>query len=235
MRVAMTDRPTSKVRRRKGGPLSISQILAWADAHRAATGKWPTLHTGTVLAAPQENWHAIDVALRIGGRRLPRGGSLARLLSVYRGRRNRQALPRLTLEEIVAWADEHHRRTGKRPARSSGPVSAADGETWFGVDEALQKGRRGLPGGSSLSEVIRQNRGDWLPWPRLTIEQILRWADAHQQRTGRLPSVDSGPVKGVPGQTWRAIDRALTRGNRGLPGGCSLARLLAEKRNCITT
>ena len=32
--------------------LSISRILAWADAHFAATGQWPTARTGRVVAAP---------------------------------------------------------------------------------------------------------------------------------------------------------------------------------------
>jgi hypothetical protein len=66
--------------------------------------------------------------------------------------------------------------------------------------------------------------------PPLTAELILRWADAHRRRTGRWPSADSGYVDGVPGQTWQAVNRALFAGSRGLPGGSSLARLLAERR-----
>ena len=34
----------------------------------------------------------------------------------------------------------------------------------------------------------------------------------------------------MAGQTWQALNRALFTGNRGLPGGSSLARLLAERR-----
>jgi hypothetical protein len=34
----------------------------------------------------------------------------------------------------------------------------------------------------------------------------------------------------VPGQTWGAVNSALARGRRGLLGGSSLARLLAERR-----
>jgi hypothetical protein len=50
--------------------------------------------------------------------------------------------------------------------------------------------------------------------------QVLAWAEAHFARTGRWPHHDSGPVEGVPGQTWAAIDdEALRRGHRGLPGG----------------
>jgi hypothetical protein len=66
--------------------------------------------------------------------------------------------------------------------------------------------------------------------PPLTEEQVLRWADAHRRRTGKWPSSESGPVAGVPGRTWQAVNRALARGSGGLPGGSSLARLLAQRR-----
>jgi hypothetical protein len=64
----------------------------------------------------------------------------------------------------------------------------------------------------------------------LTVELILGWADAHRARDGRWPQAGSGPVAGAPGETWEAVNRALMRGSRGLPGGSSLASLLAEHR-----
>jgi len=40
-----------------------------------------------------------------------------------------------------------------------------------------------------------------------------------------------GPVEAGPlGTTWRQIDNALRLGLRGLPGGSSLAQLLAHRR-----
>jgi hypothetical protein len=65
--------------------------------------------------------------------------------------------------------------------------------------------------------------------PPLTEALILGWADAHRKRAGRWPDVRSGPVKGAPGEPWPALNQALARG-RGLPGGSSLARLLAQRR-----
>jgi len=35
-------------------PLTIEGILAWASAHREATGKWPTKDSGRVVAAKYE-------------------------------------------------------------------------------------------------------------------------------------------------------------------------------------
>jgi hypothetical protein len=37
-------------------------------------------------------------------------------------------------------------------------------------------------------------------------------------------------VLGAPGETWAIVAGALFKGRRGLPGGSSLAKLLAEKR-----
>jgi hypothetical protein len=62
------------------------------------------------------------------------------------------------------------------------------------------------------------------------VEQILAWADAYRARTGRWPTARSGPVPEAPGETWSGIDRGLRVGGRGLPGGYSLARLLALLR-----
>jgi hypothetical protein len=70
-------------------------------------------------------------------------------------------------------------------------------------------------------------RGRRLP---LTEEQVLAWADAYHARTGRWPTAASGPVEGAPGEVWGHINAALYDGQRGLPGGDSLARLLNRRR-----
>jgi hypothetical protein len=67
--------------------------------------------------------------------------------------------------------------------------------------------------------------------PRLSVGQILAWADVYHAATGRWPSMESGKIHGsVFGTTWAAVNLALKRGARGLPGGTSLSRLLDEHR-----
>jgi hypothetical protein len=66
--------------------------------------------------------------------------------------------------------------------------------------------------------------------PPLTVEQILAWADAHFGRTGGWPVGMGGPIPEAPGETWRAVNDALRAGYRGLPGGTTLPRLLAQHR-----
>jgi hypothetical protein len=71
---------------RRRPPLSIEQVLAWADAHYARTGRWPTAASGPVEGAPGEAWGNINAALSDGYRGHPGGNSLARLLDRRRGR-----------------------------------------------------------------------------------------------------------------------------------------------------
>jgi hypothetical protein len=208
--------------------LTVKQILAWADDHRRRTGQWPHVKSGPIHAVPGENWKRIDNALRWGLRGFPPGSSLARLLDRHRHVRNKKDAPILTERNILAWADAHHRRTGQWPTPESGPVVDAPEETWSGIGGALWQGTRGLPGGSSLRRFLTQYRGarNRKSPPRLTTAQILRWADAHIRRTGRRPTVYSGPIPGCPGETWCSVAKALERGRRGFTGKSSLARFL---------
>jgi hypothetical protein len=64
----------------------------------------------------------------------------------------------------------------------------------------------------------------------MPVQKILEWADAHHRRTGRWPGVLSGEIPEAPGEDWHAVNFALYRGFRGLPGGDSLAKLLARER-----
>jgi hypothetical protein len=210
-------------------PLTIAQILSWADSEQRRTGKWPTSESGKV-AGTNEKWKGIDSALREGYRGLPGGSSLAQLLAQRRGVRNLKALPRLTIKQILIWADAHYRTQGVWPTATGGRVLHAPGETWTGIDAALSIGRRGLPGGDSLPRLLARHRGvrNLKALPTLQVKEILRWADAHYRRTGQRPHRNSGPIPEAAGDTWSIVDQALSDGKRGLRGGSSLYRLLQK-------
>ena len=213
-------------------PLTIKQILAWADAHHKRTGKWPTNTAGRVREAPDEGWATLSQALRIGRRGLPRGGSLAQLLAKHGRKRSRHTLPRLSNKQILAWADAHHKRTGKWPTNGTGRVHEAPDEKWSALTQALQNGARGLSSGGSLARLLAKHgrRKNRLAQPRLSIKQVLAWSDAHHSRTGQWPKRFSGKVYGTRDETWLRIDRALRYGVRGFSGGHSLPKLLSERR-----
>jgi hypothetical protein len=208
--------------------LQVWQIVLWAKAHHARTGRWPGQHAGPVVEAPGETWRAIESALRLGLRGLPGGSSVAQVLTEYCHARNTKRLPPLTEEKILAWADAYHQELGAWPEVRSDFVPQAPGEKWRNLDQALRTGRRGLPGGSSLAQLLAARRGvrNRKAVPLLRVTQIINWAQAHHRRTGKWPTGDSGPIADAPGETWTAIDLALHRGTRGLPGGSSLSQLL---------
>ncbi len=217
--------------------LTVSQILCWVDSHRKRTGKWPRADSGNVDGANGLTWGAIHSALAIGHRGLPGGSSLAQFLAEHRDHRHNLQLPRLAIKSILEWADDHHRRTDKWPTKSSGQVDGVPSEKWSGIDAALHNGGRGLPSGSSLARLLAKFRGvrNSKGLPQLSVEQILAWADEHQEQTGKWPTASSGPVGGIPTENWSAINASLRVGVRGLPGGTSLAKLLAKHRGQGTT
>jgi hypothetical protein len=206
---------------------TVAQILDWADAWQAEMGVWPMSVSGAIPGAGGVNWQIVDRSLKVGRGVLPAGSSLAHLLATERG-----VLAPYTEEQILAWADAFHARTGQWPTSRSGPIADAPGEAWSAVQSALQNGTRGLPGGSSLTRLLITGRGirSWRYLPPLTIPQVLAWADAHHQRTGRWPGSRSGPIPDATGETWQVVDGALRAGDRGLPGGTTLAVLLVEHR-----
>jgi hypothetical protein len=219
-------------RKQRPPVLDVEQLLAWADAHHERTGQWPTGNSGPILGAAREKWSGVDRALLRGYRGLPGGSSLARLLAHHRGVRNRMDLPNFTVDQILAWADAHHARTGEWPTHQSGPIPESPGDTWAAVRGALNSGARGLPGGSSLARLLTEQRGvrNRHGLSALTEDQVLAWADAYFERAGRWPTLYSGPVDSAPGETWNGVDKALRRGRRGLPANSSLAQLLAVRR-----
>src|SRR5262249_37900374 len=112
--------------------------------------------------------------------------------------------PSFTIEQVLSWARAHHTTTGRWPTRSSGRIPGTSGERWADIDPALRLGRHSLPAGLTLAKLLRQKLDATVPSvrPKLTIEQVLAWADAHHAAHGRWPSVISGPIPDAPGENW---------------------------------
>jgi hypothetical protein len=214
-------------------PLTVAEVLTWADAHRARTGSWPSAYAKRIPEAPLgTNWRQVDNGLR----GLPGKSSLAQVLADHRGHRNIRALPRLTVAAILRWADAWKLRTGKSPLIYSGAIpEATNGDTWHFIDLALRSGARGLRPGSSLPQLLAQRRRvrNFPGTPPLTIETIFQWADEYHKEIGLWPTAMAGPIAGQPGETWGTVNAALDGGKRGLRGHSSLAKLLRKHRGVI--
>ncbi len=211
-------------------PMTLRRILAWADRHRDRTGRWPISRSGPVLDADDgTTWEGVNTALTKGIRGLSGGDSLARLLQRRRTRGDARSIwPELSRRKILDWVDEYYQRTSRWPQRDSGSLAWARDITWATIDRHLKKGNCSLPGGSSLSALLREARGIDAGKVPLTEARITRWARQHHDETGRWPVTLSGKVRGRPGEDWAAIDMALRHTRRGLTRTTSLSRLLTE-------
>jgi hypothetical protein len=144
---------------RLGRNLTFDQILDWADRHHGRTRKWPHARSGPIAEAPGETWSAIFAAVAMGSRGMPGSTTVPRLLQERRGTRNIANRPRLTISQILAWADAWKARTGEWPLHTSGPIRESNFDNWSTVEQALRHGYRGLPGGTTLARLLAQKRG----------------------------------------------------------------------------
>src|SRR5580700_11323136 len=97
-----------------------------------------------------------------------------------RKKRPQYRKPDHSIDQIRVWVDDFHRRTGRWPKQYDGRIPLRD-ETWSAVSAALRQGHRGLPGGSSLANLLKVHRGvrNVRDLPALTEPQILKWARDH--------------------------------------------------------
>ena len=63
---------------------------------------------------------------------------------------------------------------------------------------------------------------------QFTPKLIKSWIVDYRRKTGKFPVVLAGEIPGTNGETWRIVDKALSRGLRGLPGGSSLFKFIQD-------
>jgi hypothetical protein len=97
-------------------------------------GETSTMRCGTgceVSRAGGETWCKIDAALRQGKRGLEDGQTIGKLLAEYRGVRNVHSIKPLSVDQILAWADNYHMKHGRWPRRMSRPIDGEPGDRWI--------------------------------------------------------------------------------------------------------
>lgn len=229
------------VKKHEKGELTVKQILAAGSEYLSVNGKIPTVETSDgVPGLPNETWIGINSALHRGLRGLPNGSSLSKVLRPLReklGIKNNNEKAPLSVAKIVTAARLFYREHGILPSQSTtDPVPGMKGENWSAINANLKQGGRGLPGSTSLSNVLAGLRDELgivsrKEKPLLTEKQIIVAAKKYYKVTGRLPGAhNQDPVPGMPGEKWQNIQNALKKGLRGLPGGTSLARILEDLR-----
>jgi len=235
MRRTQKKKTTPAASRQRARRLSKSTIADWARAHRARSGQWPTAASGPIPESPGDTWGSINSALVLGTRGMPGDMTLEEFIRFFRFNPFPHLKPhsvKLTEPIIRKWAEAYFDKHGRCPFQHAGHIPNSGGLTWMAVDYALRAGTHGLPGGSSLTVLLRKRRGSArnVHSTPLTKKLILEWADAHYDRTGKWPTARCGEIPEAPGTTWQAVMTALHSGYRGFRGGMTLGQFLAKHR-----
>lgn len=222
--------------------LSAKLILDWVKQYIDVHGKKPHRTSGVIEPVSEEHkgitWTIVNTALEVGTRGLPGGSSLAKLIDNKMGIANPMNLPPLSEKLIVNWVAQFIDIHKEKPLRSSGVIEFASGEhkgiTWFAVDSALKRGKRGISEKSSLASLIEKNFSlkNHMNLSPLTEELIISWVVQYMDIHGKKPGQGSGEIEFVSeaykGITWLAVNTALDKGGRGLSGGSSIAKLIEK-------
>lgn len=127
----------------------------------------------------------------------------------------------LTEELILQLMQEYQEKTGIWPSYKNYDTTV--GGTWCAINSLLDRGGRGLPGGTSLAELRRKITGEQYSrkFEQLSEECIWKWMQEYKEMNGKYP-VQNERSECPDGSKWIAINASLRQGSRGLPGGSSL-------------
>ncbi|MBL4589342.1 MAG: hypothetical protein JKY11_04600 [Alphaproteobacteria bacterium] len=214
--------------------LNIEDILAAAKLYHIEYARWPSCNDyKRIVSGPLdgETWGAVDKQLRDGGRDLPGGQSLARLLE------DNGLGDHITTDDIIVAAQQHHNKTGGWPSSSetkeikTGPLK---GKTWKGMSTAFYRGYYNLPTDTTLSQFLKDN--GCCDDNTLAPSNIIAAAKIHKENTGKWPSSkDNKVIVGGPldGEKWCVVHTALRDGYRGLTAnGKGLPQFLKDN-GCV--
>ena len=202
----------------KRNKLTIYQIIEWAKDHFKKTNEWPTYKSGAVLADYSEKWGAINSALQGGHRGLETNETLEALLWREKGVVGTLAGKKLSNKKILDLTKQHFEKTGLYPTSNSDWILEGK-DSWSTISVALNRGFRGLPGGSSLAKLLhahnlKANLGA-RKYP--SKEEIVEAAKEYktQDKNSKLPTSKSGPFPNPNylDLTWGAINSAIAKGS----------------------
>ncbi|MFW5705089.1 MAG: hypothetical protein ACOCXG_04585 [Nanoarchaeota archaeon] len=124
-------------------------------------------------------------------------------------------------ESIILNEIKKHKNQYNEWPKSTTRKGECAGFRWPTIDLSLRYGRLGLKSGKTLSELVEKISGES---NKLTIEFLKKEIKQFFKKYNKYPTQYS-KEKLSDGSTWRAINSALRRGNRGLKGDSSLAQL----------
>lgn len=207
------------------------------------TGRFPSAGSqGTVSGLPSETWRTMAHAMSSGRCLNSSAQGISEFMRPLRKQHNAPAQgvppgtlrkPLLNEDSVRAAARDFFRLHGRLPTHHSRePIPSLPNETWPGINFAGQNGSRGLSEGRTVSKILAPLRAELGIDPPLSEAGIVAAAQEFHRLNGRLPNSGDSSQRppGLPRDTWCILNHALSRGLRGLPGGTTLAKLLAPLR-----
>jgi hypothetical protein len=218
-------------------PLTIPEILSWADDHRRRFGNYPSAASGPVLAKPVETWGGINAALNHALRGLAGGDSLSALLKRERGHKTSRGRPPKLPQEHTRLLHGPYRHPGVHVGTRTtcllrGEVvvtSRTEGRMRW--PRCLPIGKRGKPTLLMTEELARAIRSEsaaavkW--WWGAGVKQIWTWRKAlgvsrtNNEGTRRL--IHAASQKGADAmkeREWSEKEREKRR-QQTIASGCN--------------
>jgi hypothetical protein len=209
--------------------ITVQEILQTADNHKEKKGSYPNVNSGRSELCGL-SWKSIDGYLRNGNRGLPENSSLAIVLEKHRGKKNNYTAKKLNYEQILQWGDDFYQLNSRYPNKNDGRIQGTN-ETWKVVEASMTKAQRGLTYATTLRKLFEKHRGmekrTLKSRALLNNQQVVEWAKSYKNRTGKRPSVKSGPIPETENDSWHSIHTCIQNGWRGLTRQKSLAKFLS--------
>lgn len=188
-----------------GSPLKVNEtdtaeLMRYADAYKAEFGKLPSSLSGDIRGTA-DTWQRVDSRMKTK----PGGSSLSKTLTrlYHRSVKVDETNP----AELRRYAALYKAEFGESPNLKSGNIRGTS-DTWAGVGGRLRVKGGSLP--QSFSEMFSGHARVAEADP----VDLRRHADAHRAESGKLPSANSGDIKGTV-DTWQAVHDRLRKKDGG--------------------
>ena len=167
------------------GTISEAQVMLWTKLYHEKTEEWPKQvskdvwqkdEAGQWQIMPGLNWSQIHLWFNQGLRGFPGGYTLSDLRQ-KNGLCDPYEFGQVSENKIISWMRQFEEKTGKWPKQSDKEVWEKDEEgkwraiprlNWSALELWLRQGMRGLPGGSTVSQLRKRHFGEAAPRGRRT-------------------------------------------------------------------
>jgi hypothetical protein len=211
----------------------INWVRSYIDKHK----RKPYKSDGIVEFAEGEFkgiiWNSINSALNRGNRGLPGNSSLSDLIEENFDIKNPKNAPQLSENSICDLIQTFIDLYERKPQSTDENVPGIEGLSWANIDRRLREGSYGLPGGSSLAQLIRERFSirDQVIVPTIPLEMIHSWVESYLAEYREKPTAKSGKIKYASGEfqglSWHSVNQAIKTGKTSLPKGSTLADYIA--------